>query len=316
MPPKIDPDATPGIKLLRIFQKLMLDGRRHYQTDLAEEFQCSAQTIIRNIAEIESVVGISLETGLDNRRRWYQIRTITRSRLGLEFEELRYLSICRDLAAASLPKQVAERVDRTLFELSVLMADHAYAAREKVQKPQLAFYSKGRIDYTPYYAFLDKLTKAKEEQLVCLVRYKAVGRKAPREHKFVPGRFVSMSNTLYVTGACLTDDFSSVKHIFSLAVHRIHDVILTERLFHFELPEYSPEAFGLPWHEPRPFTISFAPGKAAEYVRERIWSDNQKMTDLKNGGLLLEITTQSEPELMAWVRSFGEEANLQTSISP
>ena len=310
MPPKIDPDATPGIKLLRIFQKLMLDGRRHYQTDLAEEFQCSAQTIIRNIGEIESVVGASLEHGLENRRRWYQIRTISRSRLGLDFEELRYLSVCRDLAGATLPDQIAKRVDRTIFELSVLMADQSFADREKAQKNQFAFYAKGRIDYTPYYGFLEKLTRAKEERLVCVVRYKAVGKEAAREHKFIPGRFISMSNTLYVTGACLLDDFSGVKHIFSLAIHRIHDVIVTERHFSFELPEDSPESFGLPWHEPKQFSIRFRPGKAAEYVRERIWAEEQKMEEQDDGGLLLRITTRSEPELMAWVRSFGDEVEL------
>ena len=72
MPRKMDPDTTPGVKLLRLFRKLMLDGRKHFQTDLAEELQCSPQTVIRLVAEIESVVGASLESGLENRRRWYQ----------------------------------------------------------------------------------------------------------------------------------------------------------------------------------------------------------------------------------------------------
>ena len=32
------------------------------------------------------------------------------------------------------------------------------------------------------------------------------------------------------------------------------------------------------------------------------------MEELENGDLLLEIVTRREPELTAWVRSFGEEA--------
>lgn len=34
----------------------------------------------------------------------------------------------------------------------------------------------------------------------------------------------------------------------------------------------------------------------------------KKITELEDGGIILEITTRSEPELTAWVRSFGEEA--------
>jgi hypothetical protein len=34
------------------------------------------------------------------------------------------------------------------------------------------------------------------------------------------------------------------------------------------------------------------------------------MNELDDGGLELTITTRSEPELLAWARSFGEEAEL------
>lgn len=68
----------------------------------------------------------------------------------------------------------------------------------------------------------------------------------------------------------------------------------------------------MPWHEPRTFVIHFKAGKSADYVRERIWTKNQQMHDLPNGDLELELTTTAEPELLAWVRSFGTEAQLVT----
>lgn len=309
MPYKKDQDATPGTKLLRLFRKLMLDGRRHFQADLAKELCCSSQTIIGMMAEIEAVIGISLESGLDNRRRYYQIRTISRSRLGLDFEELRYLSVCRDLAAPMLTKEVAERVDETIFSLSVLMADQGYAVRENAQKQQLAFFSKGRIDYTPHYQTIEKLLKAKENRIICLVQYKAPGRDETREHRFAPGRIVAMSNTLYVLGGRVDDDFKTLIHLTNLAIHRILDVTLTTKEYSFDFPEPSTGTFGLPWHEPKTFRIKFA-SDCADYIRERIWADQQNLKDTDDGGVILEITVSSQKELESWVRSFGKLAIL------
>lgn len=122
-----------------------------------------------------------------------------------------------------------------------------------------------------------------------------------------------MSNALYSIGATVTDDFKEIQHLVNLAIHRISEVILTEKSFAFQIPESAPGTFGLPWHEPRLFRIRFSPGKAADYVRERIWADQQQITDAEDGVILLEITTRSEPELMAWVRSFGDQAKIEDS---
>ena len=112
------------------------------------------------------------------------------------------------------------------------------------------------------------------------------------------------------------DDELTVRRIVSLAVHRIQDVCLTDHFSTVAVPEPSPGMFGLPWHEPRHFRIRFAPGRAADYVRERIWADEQRLEDLPDGGVLLEITTCSEPELLAWVRSFGDSAELLAGALP
>ena len=307
---KLDSDSSTGTKLLRLFQKLMLDGRKHFLKDLGEYLNCSKQTVMRLICDIEYVIGTNLESGLEKHRRWYQIKSISRSRLGMEFEEIRYLSICRDLAAPYLPEQVKTRVDESIFSLSMLMADHVYAEREKVLKNQFAFFCKGRIDYSSHFEHIDTLVRAAEEKRICLVRYKAAGQKMTREHRFAASRIVSMSNALYVLGAGVTEDFKKMRHLTSLAVHRIQTVTLTTKLVRFEIPEADLGMFGLPWHEPRTFRIHFASGRVADYIRERVWADEQKLEEMEDGGVLLELTTRSEPEILAWVRSFGEAATL------
>jgi predicted DNA-binding transcriptional regulator YafY len=142
------------------------------------------------------------------------------------------------------------------------------------------------------------------------VRYKAAGKTEDKEHRFAPGRIVSMNGALYVLGAGVTDNFREIRHLTNMAIHRITDVTLTERKFTFDMPEVEPNTFGLPWHEPKTFRIHFKAGKAAGYVRERIWAEGQMLEDTDDGGVLLELKTRSEPELLAWVRGFGDEASI------
>lgn len=310
MPSKYDQDSTSGVKLLRLFRKLLAEGKRHYQSDLAAEFQCSPQTIMRLTAEIESVIGANLETGLECRRRWYRIVSSHPNRLGLDFEELRYLAVCRDLAMPALPEAVRRRVDETLLQLSLHMAEQGPSGRPGVQEPRFGFYSKGRIDYSPHQQTLELLLCAIRGHGVCRLRYKASGSKTSKEHLFAPGRLISMNLTLYVLGALLTEDGADVRHHTHLAVHRIQEVARTGLVYSGTFPDVAQGTFGLPWHEPREFHIRFRAGKAADYVCERIWADRQAIETQPDGSVILHITTCSEPELMAWVRSFGEEASL------
>lgn len=306
----LDPDATTSNRVLRLYQKLLLDGRKHYQSDLANYLCCSPQTVMRLIAEIEGVVGASLISGLDKRRRWYQIKSISRNRLGLEFEELRFLAVCRDLAEPYLPEQVKKRVDQSIFNFSMLMADQEFADREKAQKEQIFNNAKGWIDYTPYFGILEKLVKAMDDKLICIINYQAAARKHAREHKVAVSRIVGMNNALYVLGATVSDNMKSMAKLINLAVHRIRDVTLTDKKWQFKIPAANLDMFGLPWHKPRLFRIRITNEKAARYVSERIWSDKQKIWKEDDGALILEITSCSQPEVEAWVRSFGEGAEL------
>lgn len=310
MPVKRDQDATTGTKLLRLFQRLMLDGRRHFQGELAEWLNCSRQTVIRLTTEIERVIGASLQTGMDRHRRWYRICPRSGLQIGPDFEELRYLRICRDMAAPLLPEQVSRRVEESIFRLSLLMAEASAAEKARLQKSQFAFFSKGRIDYSPFFPFIETLLQAQESRRICVLRYRAAGSGSARTHRFAVGRMLCMNNALYALGADVLEDFKTMRHLCSLAVHRILAVELTDFPLCFHIPEADPGTFGLPWHEPRTFRIRFASGSVADYVRERVWADSQRFEELPDGGLILHITTRSEPELTAWVRSFGADAEL------
>lgn len=297
---KIDQDATHGIKLLRIFRKLLLNGRRHYQSDLAREFQCSAQTIIRIMADIESVLGVNLESGMENRRKWYQLRS--KNAPSGDFEEVRYLSVCRDLAEKDLPGPVLARVDDTLANLSAHLTAHHGARPDR--PPAMHYFSKGRIDYTNRFSEIEALIEAIEKRRVCRITYRI--HDGLEDYRFAPACIINMEGALFVAGALLEEERSMT----NLEIHRIQKLEVSREHFDLEFPDLSANLFGLPWHEPRTFRILFRGGETAEYITERIWSDAQTVIQQPDGSLILEITTRSEDELRAWVRSFGSEARM------
>ncbi len=308
---KKDKSITATERALRLFLKFMADGKRHYLVDLAEQFNCSRHAMTTTLCTLEGVLGTSLETGVEDRKIWYRLMPIReRYPLPVKLEEIRFLSICRDLASSTLPEQVLKRVDESIFQFSLLLEGQEYNNRGNAQKRQLAFFPKGRIDYRPHIAALGKLIKAAEEKLACLIRYKAPVQAVAREHRFAPGYIAAMNNAFYVIGAGLEDDMTSYRRASNFAVHRIQDVTLTDKRISFELPEPDTGKFGLPWHEAKKLRIWFEPGATSDYVRERIWSDEQTLEEQADGSLVLEITTRSEKEVTSWVLGFGDKARI------
>lgn len=308
-------DSSYGSKLLKVFRLLMAEKRRHYLSDLTSYLHCSPQTVLRLMLEIERELGESFVSGKEGRRRWYQIVPRRRKRrLIADAEELQFLEICRDIAEPFLPGQIRQRLDNCLWELSLELSDFGH--RSTSGRKNFAFFAKGHIDYTPHYDKLQNLLSATDERLICRVGYKASGRSEARTHLFLPGLIGSMNGALYAIGTCLEGDLKTPKYNSCFAVHRMTFVEVTAFSSTLPPPQLDPAGFGLPWHEPRVFRIRFKPGASSDYVRERQWAARQRIIDQPDGGLLLELTCCSEPELMAWVRSFGTEAELISAGAP
>lgn len=313
MPKKYDSDATNGEKVLKLFRKLLAENRKHYLSDLAENLNCSSQTIMRLIEVIEREVGINLVSGKEKNRRWYQIRSSNKFLLDLDSDELRFIAICKDLAAPYLPAQMLKKVDTRLLALALATSEDPRLLTNNATG-YISFYSKGYIDYSNHYEILEKLYSLIDEHGICIIEYSAAGKNTSKKHKFAPKKFVAMSGALYCIGAILKKDSLEVRHITSLAVHRIKNLYEYYGRIDFELPELSSKLFGLFWNSPKKYTIKFNTKKSADYVKERIWSEQQEICEHEDGTLTISLVSQSDPEVMAWIRSFGSEANLISKV--
>lgn len=301
MPPKLG-EASPQEKVLDLYFRLAHTPRKHFQADLARELECSPQTITRMIDVIEGRLGRDtfIERGLDARRRYYRLSSKSQSEgLGFTYEELHFLATCRDLAAPHLPEGVYDRIGRTITSLALTLGEQAKPAGLPV-----GFRNKGHIDYAPHMETIARLRTSIEKRQVCNVIYTAGGRAKPETYRFAPGRIVVMNGTLYVQGYRLGEGSLLQDRPTTFSLHRISTVEPTGEYFGFNAAKGDARHFGLDWHKPKRMSVKVGK-QAADYVRDRVWSDDQVIKNHRDGSLTLTVMTTSEKELQAWVWSFG-----------
>lgn len=94
-----------------------------------------------------------------------------------------------------------------------------------------------------------------------------------------------------------------------LAVQRIRDVTLLRPTHTFRTPSEETVTFGLIKGEPFQVRTRFIE-IAATYARERTWSNDQTIETCDDGSIILAFTATSPEEVLSWVLSFGESAEL------
>jgi hypothetical protein len=240
--------------------------------------------------------------------------------IGSEFEEVRYLALSKDLASQMLSRDVLERIDESVFNLSLRLIEEYSSIIDADKRPEYFFHIGGIVDYHPHKDTLDKLVLAQQKRLVSFIKYRTTSSayEDTREVVFAPGRIISRANTLYVLGAALADenDTYTFKYWTHLAVHRILLLSITNAVFDFDVTLPDSSVFGFPHVEPKTYRIRFLPGAHADYVRERIWAEEQSIEEEEDGGLILTVTVATESEIMNWVKSFGEHCQLLGPVAP
>ena len=141
----------------------------------------------------------------------------------------------------------------------------------------------------------------------------------PKTYYIKPLKLFSSRDTIYIHARWSKPPgkkYKAPKFDPFLPIHRMKDIKLTD--ISYEYPsdynfakEFTGD-FGIMKGERFKVTAEFT-GWAAQYVAERMWSADQKITSLGDGKIRLAFTASSEPELIGWLLSFGENVKV---ISP
>jgi len=313
MPEKLNIYRSYGEKLISLFAKLLFFGRDYSLTDLARMLQCSKQTVLRLVGDIERAYGVEIEETLKGRQKFYQL---SRKRdippvFRLTEKEMQVLYMCRAFTEHLLGKKLFDDATRALEKSQTLMTDKAPSFDQ-----HFASFRSGYVDYTPHQDIMCTLIEAMNGKRICKLSYQSIMSNRAKTFYVMPLKIFSHKDTVYLHtrlagipgGPHHEPDFDPL-----LAIHRIKAIEVTDRTFEFpknyDFDRLFKQNFGIIKGDDFKVVIEFS-GWAANFVAERIWSRDQKIKKKGKDKILLEFTASSEPEVISWVLWFGEEAKL------
>lgn len=313
MPSKKDPYSGPSQKVIGLFSLFLFTGRAHSLTQLSQTLRCSKQSILRMLEQIERSRWLTIDSWTEKREKFYQVRKMPNlPNISLDAEAIGKLLLCRDMVWHMLPENYRKEVTQALHGATTLLPDfddrNGALASYTLAKP------KGMIDYTNKEALITQLIRAIREYRICEVEYAGPAHAEPRVFTVAPYQMIVFHEGLYLgcrpkDALTIADDAGDML----LAVHRMRGIsTLDESFAPIKVDKNAQQlagAFGLNKGDPFRVKVRVSPG-ASLYVRERIWSDDQSIDESEDGSLLLEFTTTSEQETVAWVLSFGGEMEL------
>lgn len=308
---------NPSERLLLLYSILLFYGKAISLKELACRLECSKQTILRDIDKLESSRLGKLICEKHNRECFYRLdRPKCLPKVALDVEGIQQLSLCRAFLMHLLPKDMRDQTEKTLRHATAYLQEGSQTDHIGVEGSKAVF--KGGINYTPLEETLDVLINAINEHRVCRVCYCAAAHGEKKTYCFAPKGLIAYHEALYVRGWVVLDKGKVIQKYdqpTDLAVHRMIKVRSTTRRSD-SLPDIACDdgiKFGLIQGDSFKVKIWFDVS-AATYITERIWSIDQSIVRHHDGSLTLTMTSQSKVEVISWVLSFGDAAELLSPV--
>ncbi len=304
------------IKFLRLFD-LLCRANGASKNDIAEDLGISQRSVYRQLNLIDELGFLyeQFDDPVTNRKRWRLDRKYCRKTPLLDLPDL-YLTPQELIALIFLRGEskifqgtgLEEYVNSAFKKLENMAPPGMGNVLEKYRPLILmdARLSK-RLDGKE--KMVEILTDAIIERQTCRVKYHSFIDDRVKTFKIAPLHFFEHNGGLYIFV-----NASSFDRILTLAVERMVDVKLNEGDT-FEYPDdFDPEtmlssAFGVVFDDYIEVKIWFAPSQA-RYIRERIWSSDQKITKNDDGSIILEMKTSGRYEVKRWVMGYGPDAEV------
>jgi len=313
MPEKLSDHRSYGEKLISLFARMLFTGTSYSLTDLSKMLGCSKHSVIRLVNDIRMAYGVDIEENIQGNRKYYRLVKQGKATplIPLTESELTALQMCKTFTEHLLGDQFYSEATRALEKNLSLTA-----CAGRLPSRHFASFCMGTIDYTPHQETLRILIEAMNAMKICKITYQAIMQKKAKTYHIKPMKIFSYRDTIYLHARLAREpgrayrepDFDPL-----LAIHRLKKVEITDRGYEYPADYKFEDAFdknfGFMKDDCFEVEVEFT-GWAASYVAERTWSPDQKIRKIDDEKLRLTFLASSEPELISWVLSFGEDARV------
>lgn len=313
MPEKLSDYRSYGEKLISLFARMLFTGASYSLTELSKMLGCSKQSVIRLVNDIRMAYGVDIEENIQGNRKYYRLVKQGKATpvIPLTESELTALQMCKTFTEHLLGDQFYHEATRAL-EKTLPLTTGAGGLPSR----HFASFCTGTIDYTPHQETLRTLIEAMNAMKICRITYQAIMQKKPKTYHIKPLKIFSYRDAIYLHARLAREpgkayrepDFDPL-----LVIHRLKKVEITDRGYEYpadyNFEDVFDKNFGFIKDDCFEVEVEFT-GWAAQYVAERIWSTDQKITNIDDDKVHLLFSASSDVELIAWILSFGEEARM------
>ena len=294
----------------RVHDIIRLIEARHGITvdELAKETDVDRRTIYRDLTVIQEA-GYPLISEWHNDRKVY--RFLTRFKdvppISFSLQELMTLHFLRSQLDFLEGTPFAEALESIFRKVNSVLPPRYAAHLERIANVTIPLLQ-GKRDYSKVGEQLKLLRDALIFQYRVKLGYRSAGRTRTSTYTVDPYSLIFHKGGLYLMGFA-----HNRKGLRTFAAERLTRVeVERER---FEIPDnFRPEekfrrAFGIVDEAPIQIKIRFSP-TVAHAVRYRIWHPSQSIKTLPDGGLIISFEAGGKMEIISWLLSFGEHAEL------
>ena len=287
---------------------LLIDERIRYGEapncqQLAAELEVSRRTILRDIDFLKYDLGAPIEYDPSQRGYIYTEPNWSMPSLRITEGELFALMIAEQALEAYAGTAWGESLKRVFDRLIAALPDRIEVAPRELL-PRFSFDPAPTARVNPD-VMNALVTSIKENQSLSMV-YQPLWKKEPREYLIDPYVLRQSHGGWYLAAG---DHRSGHTPMFN--VSRIVKAQPTGGEFdyaaaEFDAKEYFDETFGVFATQKRQKVALRFSGVAARLVTERQWHPSQKLKELRNGNVELEMTVSHLDDVWPWVLSWGK----------
>jgi predicted DNA-binding transcriptional regulator YafY len=290
----------------KIFQTLVTSRYGKSVADLAKNLDCHQRTVYRDLNALEAA-GFPIYTETSNGKNIWCLLDTARNPMPIPFSlpELMALYFGSDVLKILKGTVFYDSLESLLKKVKSFIPPESEKYLGLVEK-SLHTRPGPYKNYGKFKNVIEQISEAVLNRRVVEITYYAMSSKKENKRKVEPYKIWFHDGGFYLIGHCRWR-----KEIRVFAVERIKKILLTDDTFElpeeFDVDEFMRGSFGVYQGKPDNVRILFS-ADVAEYIKERIWHESQKLHDNPDGSVLFEADVACTEEFKSWVLRWGAKA--------